>query len=340
MLALPCFIIFPVHFARLKGIFKTLWPIAAIGAFFALSDIWGGGPGFDAGEKAFRHLIALLFFLIAVMLVERPFDLFSKILPLIVCAASINVVVSSILFYLDNPFANRLRGFNDFQVSTLLAALYGWSFLISAFLFLKAPTSTKKALYGFQCFLLLFGILLTETKTPAISLFIAATYYAFSIGKKRLAAGALACLVAASIIPFLFKDVEAVRFITIIYRFELWKFLLSQLDSHWVLGWGKGAEQGWTIMGHYHNHSHNVYIGTLYFHGIVGLSLILAAVFTLYRRMAPDSNNILPLTLTTYMLATFLIDVQEVFVPPNVLWLLLWFPIAAMLGRRTSLDAF
>lgn len=336
IIAVPCLIIFPIHFARVKVVLQNLWPVVAIGAFFALSDIWGGGPGFEAGAKAFRHLFALLVFIMAIMLVEKPYDLFNKLLPLLVAAASINVILSSILFYADNPFSMRLHGFSEFRYSTILAALYGWSFLISAYLFLNVTSHSKKALYAFQCILLLGGILLTETKTPVIALSIAAIYYAFSLGKKRLAASAIVCLAIASVIPFLWKDVEAVRFITIIYRFELWKLLLSQLDSHWLLGWGKGAPQGWDIMGHHHDHSHNVYVGTLYFHGIVGLLMILAALFTLYRKAANDSNNILPLTLIAYMLSSFLVDIQELFVPPGILWLLLWFPVSTVLGRRVT----
>jgi O-antigen ligase len=281
-------------------------PSPAVLAWLALG-VWMGVSGFwalDTKAWLLAYLtfgqLFLLYALLALMIATKE-DIRA------LCTAIVVGGMSAAAFAIG-PF---IHGFNDKGRLTLpggnphdpvdpnqfaAALLLPFAILFATALWTKKPAALVFNISGLA--LIAITIVLTGSRAAMLSLVVLVVFMAFRSRHRILAFGLLA-LSAVAVVPFALKVQE--RFSSAISsggagREDIWKVALIALKQHWLFGAGFASfpaaydsavlQAPLQMYVGWHRAPHNLVIATSVELGIVGIALVILALFLEYRNMA------------------------------------------------------
>lgn len=110
-------------------------------------------------------------------------------------------------------------------------------------------------------------------------------------------------------------------------RFDIWAKGLRLAMQHPVIGTGFGHETSYeTDLGTWRS-THNLYIGTLVYHGIMGLIMFFIVWAQTFKKVF-DKNDLVWASIMIYATFFGLFEFHTLFMNLNPEWLVIWLPIA------------
>ncbi len=264
----------------------------------AVSAAWSPVPGYTL-SSSLGFFCCLLFALATTQLLEEREVLFGLALG---CAL---VVFPSLLVA---PFSNSLAGPSPGSTATLdrLAGTtdhpIGLAEACASAIFLAAFLLARRAAWRWLWWLLvvggLAGLVLSRSRMPAAAMLLAwviafcrqrgvLTYFAAASLAAAMAAGLVVyglgfdALVPRDVLRLMSRSGEAREVLTLSGRLDIWRSVLHKVaDAPWL---GHGFGSGNVVMRDFFrwhlNHAHNAYLQALLYLGVVGLGLLLAAIW-------------------------------------------------------------
>ncbi|TBU91617.1 O-antigen ligase domain-containing protein [Stutzerimonas kirkiae] len=121
-------------------------------------------------------------------------------------------------------------------------------------------------------------------------------------------------------------------------RDQIWLHWLNLLPGFWMSGAGAGAELSFTLKrGGDVTHAHSLYLQLWYEYGIVGIGLFLSLLASLLWKgwvCRADPVARLGLALLAFAMVAMVSDVYAIFHRPSPYWVVLWLPVAILLGVK------
>lgn len=307
----------------------------------------------DAGGKSYRRLFLLMFFVFSFGFFKWTDTQVRRFAIVIGSIGFFFALYSLAVHYWNGSLPKGYRkggltgsgmlGLAEFGNTIVAATHYAASFVFLFYLFF---TEQKNKL-GYVWFGMLF----------VVGVFVALTF---------ARAGWIVCLVGAFLIylqTFNFNSKRhkfvlmvflglAVYFITnflyyelyirgLTRRDEIWSAVLSGMESHWLTGYGllTSLEPVRLSSGQIVHNTHNVYLEILYQTGLFGLAayivVVLSAIIVLLKsRKLKDYNHGSMLALSALVAVSIVMttELNSWIHTPNVLWQLLWVPLAYALS--------
>lgn len=300
-------------------------------AINSLSMLWSDHVQ-DMVRTMQHSLYILLFFLITY---EFRAILLHKnlMLKLFSITSALSVIINGYLFYSHNPIEARF--YAEFGPTNTIdyAGILCIAVLFNYYLFTETPQKTTKAIYLTLGFISLLAVLLSQSRTPLIGLFIA--LFILSLNDKKHALFIIGSVIIASAIIVLFYP-ELISRDSVdgapTPRIFIWIYTMQEvIDNHPWLGFGYNH-----TFAHYfaprnitYNNPHSVYMSMLFYTGFVGALTFCALVI----KLATDAltqfrENKLPLSILVFSLIFCSTQGYLYIYHPREIWLLLWFPLA------------
>ncbi len=312
-------------------------------AWQAVSLLWS--PVFSGEEfmEILRKSLLILLFIAmtsAMLQSERYMKFFWWSFIFSAAAAAI----SSVLLFWYEPsqieqLTGRLVGIGRAENPIQAAALFGIALIGAGYFILRENNISKRAIL-IACWLsLLLAMLLTQSRGALLSAAIGHIVLLWQYGSGRrvlfysLFAALLLLGLTASWVDWagMFSRADS-------FRFLIWQHALADWIDKPVLGLGFRAPFFVTLpYGHEISQPHSIYVGALYYGGVVGLALLLSmfgyAGLKLWQNRSV-SSVVLFLALWINGVIFALVDFDLLVVSADVEWILFWFPVAgAMLHQ-------
>ncbi len=311
-------------------------------AYYALSAAWT--PQAYVSTEWFKPLvygILILMFCsaLAFMNLNSP-QLFDKMLTWLIYAAAFAALLSILNWYnySDGKFGTRLRGITRAHQSIQGAACFGLVFLLTLVKMHGPIPRLQKMLFALCAFVCFAFVVLAQTRGILVAM-AGGTLILFIVRreiKPLIYLLLLALLVIGLSFFWLDWSVLLERLSrSMPYRMEAWLTLFfKSLDAPWF-GHGALYTQVITISNSVLPHAHNVYLGTFFLSGLVGLCLysimVLCALYYAFMNRAHDTY-LFALIGVIFSGIAMLTDVGTVIIGISDLWFYLWFPIGIILS--------
>ncbi len=328
---------------RGKGL--TFVAIVVFVLYFSLSNFWGSKP--PRFSSTLTHGTYLFFYvLILGTLLENPR---SRHIALLSVVAGITVL-SVYTLITDYSLVLTLRQVslsNPGPTNVIdLAGYCGVGILLSCILMKEQ----KQPFYWIPIVILLFMMLLTQSRGPIISLFIAFlfTLHLKLLTRRNLAIGAGLIIVFAAIFFFtsagdlLVGRFEALRTQSGL-RLSIWQHTLQEMTSHWWLGRGFTFDLDFiNYSGEHITTTHSVYLGTLLKGGVLGLFTLViiiccGLVFAMGKYVKDKRHEA-----ALFIFALIFMSSQGMFIisNPRESWILFWLPLAVIISHSKPKNLF
>ena len=122
----------------------------------------------------------------------------------------------------------------------------------------------------------------------------------------------------------------------------MWKQLLVQIEKALWFGHGINADTRLVMPnGFVFIHPHSVYMGTLFYGGIVGLLLLLATLLSaIWQSFGPSTQkrNLVLASMILYGALTIVSNGNMLIHHPKPFWLFLWFPLSLIASTEMPND--
>jgi O-antigen ligase len=304
--------------------------------------------------KYFGYTLLILTFVVGFYVAADKLAWFLTAFMTVTVGAAVISSLFSIGFYffLDyQPLVeNRLYGLGRLSNPVISALSYGAVFCLCITAIATSKESGLRALIGCVAIILLLAILLTGTRGAWIGIF-AALLGTTLIRPWRNRSQLIASLCVVSIFPILIVTLlyfsgygDAIFKRSFSFRPEIWSSTLEAWKSGSLFfGSGLHSTIDLTIPPNKFMHPHSIYLSTLYYGGMLSLTLLLmffARILWLQLKQADTEYQALPLLV--FGLATLLFDGNRLIEKVNFLWLCLWLPVAIALvseGRANSRES-
>lgn len=317
-------------------------PAVLFGNFFilylTLSHFWVvGDPVFRTSKVLGMGLCTLLFFNISYYAIRQNYQ--RVFVPLVIVSAGIMVISSLIIFYGDNPFPTaRLRSVINEMHPIWVAQLLG----VALLLMLGEVTNQNHALWKLLCISLavisVVGILLTHSRSVLISLpvtlMLVMLVYGVRFSVFMLVIG------SACVFAYWYMDNEVFNKLMargLAGRDAIWTQQIERLDGNWLFGLGLSANDDVQFSSFRALHTHSIYVGVVYFGGIVGAALLLTFVGLAIGKaisIAEIRQHWLPYSMVLFGLVSFIVEGEKLVRLVGTEWFLFWFPIAYLLAVK------
>ncbi|WP_354691644.1 O-antigen ligase family protein [Phytobacter sp. RSE-02] len=332
-----------VQNCRGKGL--ILFAMIVFMIYFSLSNFWGSEP--PRFNSTLTHGTYLFFYvLILNTLLENPrsrhFAMLSVVAGITVLSVYTLITDYSLVLTLRQVSLSNPGPTNVID----LAGYCGVGILISAMLMKEQ----KQPLYWIPIVILLFMMLLTQSRGPIISLFIAFlfTLHLKLLTGRNLAIGAVLIIVFAALFFFTpAGDLLVGRFEALStqsgLRLSIWHHTLQEVSSHWWLGRGFTFDLDFiNYSGEHITTTHSVYLGTLLKGGIVGFFTLMMIIFCglafAIGKYVKDKRYETAL----FIFALIFMSSQGMFIisNPRESWILFWLPLAVVISHSKPKNLF
>jgi O-antigen ligase len=311
--------------------------VTALLAYFAVSILWSADA--DSSRKL-KYAVGIAtngMFIAAAVAFFRDGDerLLRAFLPAVLIAAAINLVLSFGIHLVEAGPTQRLEGWAETRNSVLGALVIS---LIFSLLLVRAACKGKAdwQLVALGLALLAF-IALTRSRSAMLTAAIAAAVALSYPGRRTvmmiIAAAALPAIVVLAAAPVRVWDTIA----------ELAERADSSRLAIWQAAWQEIVQR--PIFGHGlanvfpvaepFSHPHSLYLSSLYYGGIIGFLLLIALLASLAFRVLGrirGSAGLLFALLLAHVVLVGAFDLAQIFREVSEQWLLLWLPIAMIIG--------
>lgn len=298
----------------------------------------------DVGVAALAALGILLTMLFAVHVAETvPDDDIARLWTQFQLFAAFLAALLIALDVLADPVP-RLGGLGQVKNPIMAGVVFGAAWL-SALAFRKRLEAGVGRIATLAVLLVLAAfVVLTDSRGPMLGV-TAGTLALLALERRWLPVAALLAAAAALLALLLAGAFDQLPMIQRgdTYRLDIWSDAWTQIGDRPWLGHGALVEPrfystetqaGWKS-------THSLYLGTLFYTGIVGLAALLAVLGTTARSLAGRSLNDVDRALASLLFMGVTISFVEfhtLFTQLDPEWLLFWIPIALLMGRAITAD--
>jgi len=308
----------------------------------------------DLSKYGLRVLYILIFITVTIYLF-RSDPAFLKRLLTYLCSVAVIVGIGNALFYYSkDPSFSTLWGYGLLSSPSRAASQYGFVTIASIYLLLQQRTTKAQFLYSGMVLVNFSYVLLAQSRTTLIAL--AVTIFTWQLSAwlfhgveknsylKKLSV--LLVLLSAGISALIIGFPEFSKAIFhkqgLLFRIEMWKQLLVQIERAPWFGHGINADIRLVMPnGFIFVHPHSVYMGTLFYGGIVGLLILLATLLSaLWQGFSPlrQGRNLALASMILYGALAIISNGNMLIHRPKPFWLFLWFPVALVASTELSDD--
>ncbi|WP_242454897.1 O-antigen ligase family protein [Pseudomonas sp. MS19] len=241
------------------------------------------------------------------------------------------------------------RGFADLDHPIYAGLYYGVFSIVLTWFYLNFKLKHWQCVFLFVgLFSLLFYVLYTFSRgawfATAFSGFM---LLIFSWNKKSKILMTFGCLVIALSLFVFWSEIYNEQKIGVNGRQLIWGAWLDQLPTFWMWGNGAGSIFSFTFPGGMGkipagftvNQAHSLYLQLWYEYGVVGLILFLSLLVSLFRKAWACREQPLAklgAALLIFCMVAMVSEVHSIIMRPNPYWVVVWFPIAILLGIKKS----
>lgn len=236
-----------------------------------------------------------------------------------------------------------IEGVADFGNTIIAGMHYSFYFIVLFYLFLTEEKCTLVSLWLLLMAPIVLIIALTFARTAWLTCLVAGLAGIF-LTRDRKKAGRYLILLATGLYAFfhLFQHLD--------YEFKergvstrdiIWKQVVGKMDGHWLFGHGLLTKPGPIDTGlEVIKNAHNLYLEVMYQTGVTGLVLFVAVIAAALASLARSPQTmyakaLLPLLLG--VLASMFFDLNSFLNSPNLVWQLLWLPLALALSHQFNM---
>lgn len=253
---------------------------------------------------------------------------------------------------LDQPLSypavrwkSRLRelgwhGYAAFGHPIFAGQYYGVFAILLTWLFIRAKGAVwQSALFALGMVGLLAYVLLTFSRGAWFSVMASGLLLLllFSSARSRTLLG-LAVLAFSVATVLFWSEIRSEQRIGVSSRDLIWHDWWARVPEFWLQGAGAGAKFIFKFRhGLIVEHAHSLYLQLWYQYGIVGITLFVSLLGALLWkgwtcRAEPMAR--LGLVLLVFAMVAMVSDVYDIFVRPNMYWVMFWLPVGILLGVR------
>jgi O-antigen ligase len=259
----------------------------------------------------------------------------------IFCFAAVLVAVIAVILYMyDSVSVDRRLGVSGMTKNPVKAATV-FSVVLITFMVWRSRFSDLVGWRGLALFILpiIVLVLLTFSRGPLIGVALTATLGLVLAEQKKIAAVLICFILLLALLIFSggFDHFEIIKRADS-HRFEIWADAFEKITQKPIFGWGikdltkfaaSSGAPGWKS-------PHNVFVGTLFYGGFVGLGLFVLMIVMSYKTAIRlcKKNDIaqLALMLLTFGLIIGCFNARSVMVNTQSEWLTFWLPIGLLVG--------
>jgi len=317
-----------------------------LASYMCLTLLWSENAVFKDYVHYLRRPVYLFVFLsLTIELVLRYPKFIDHLFVFFFWVAAITGIVSILWFYSSHPFPRYRLMFLGDQVRNPIegASVYGMFALVCCFHFLnkKKPHAW---IYNGLCVAILFSAALTQSRGPWLALLITFPIGAVLTRDKKLLATVL-CVILIGVLMFFFVKGfkrSILRPRGVIERLEVWEQILERTEGSLFFGKGISADRTFILAnGTKVNHSHNIYIGTIFNGGLMGLFLMIILQglalwegFQCFLR----KNDFTYVALLLFAFICITTMNYRIISHPDVSWMYFWLPLALLAAKKLLND--
>ena len=322
--------------------------ITGLLTYFSLSALWADNGGLAAMLLYFGYSVLILSFVYSVLLLQMHYQEFLRFLVwFTVLAAVVSASYSVHLHYAFPEYQplleDRLVALGRLHNPVISALSYGMAIVMALHLLICGTNNNDRFFSGFCIVVLLVGVTLTYTRSVWIGVSVA-TLYAIALyfpGStwRRVAAAVLFLSVVVAIMLASFGWDELVKRSTS-FRPEIWGELINRtLKTNWLLGHGIIADSSVAHSSYEHgtfsfHHAHSMYVATLFYGGVIGLSGFLGFLAYLGLRLhqadGAEKRGLATMALI-YAVVVMFFDGDRFLAKVDYFWIVFWLPVAITL---------
>ena len=322
--------------------------ITGLLTYFSLSALWADNGGLAAMLLYFGYSVLILSFVYSVLLLQMHYQEFLRFLVwFTVLAAVVSASYSVHLHYAFPEYQplleDRLVALGRLHNPVISALSYGMAIVMALHLLICGTNNNDRFFSGFCIVVLLVGVTLTYTRSVWIgvsvtTLYAIALYFPGSTWR-RVAAAVLFLSVVVAIMLASFGWDELVKRSTS-FRPEIWGELINRtLKTNWLLGHGIIADSSVAHSSYEHgtfsfHHAHSMYVATLFYGGVIGLSGFLGFLVYLGLRLHQadgDEKRGLATMALIYAVVVMFFDGDRFLAKVDYFWIVFWLPVAITL---------
>jgi hypothetical protein len=318
-------------------------------AYLVLTGFWGVNVTFENVAVQIKHLLYVLAFITASIVVEVCYpEKRERLLPTMAGIAAVVFLVNTIWWYQSHSFpAERLFDIWGRMDNPIFAGcIAGMASLVLIDILQKKVGAGIRLAAGFAFTIHLTFIMLSQSRTALVALIPA--ILVLLIPHIRRHSRLLIITTALFLgMGFIFQDALIAGFNRGSVRMDIWRATLEKAVTH--LWWGQGYFCD-TFALHIEElnydapHAHSVYLATLRDGGVIGLALLVGAVsVATYQawRQSQAAKHYLTLSLMIYGLTAVFFDTDRLIDNPEESWIFFLYPLSRVIAHDlTQADRF
>lgn len=322
--------------------------VSAFLLFMCASVFWSEDPSLVG--KYLGYAILVFLFVQSLTLLNSKFPWFFKSFITLFCLAAAVSVAYSILLYHQIPYQTefdaRMYSLGGLHNPMIGGLSYGAALILGIAHCVNQTEKIKKLLMALVCLVIFVGVIYTGTRSAWVGvIFAVLTLIMFhpklSLTKKKIC---LALFILAFIVALLtlfqLGLTDALTKRSLSFRPEIWSEVMANMNgSALFFGHGLASNAAVEHLQYVFDHPHSIYLSTLFYGGIIGLSLFLTLSFWVLKNLIQNIQNpssIYALALLVFGLVSLLVDGNRLVRKIDFIWLLIWLPIALSFIRSPA----
>lgn len=307
--------------------------------YLAASGLWSQ----PASLMPLGHAVLLVGFVFGITITHRNLPrILTYTLDLLILAAAMSAAISVYLFHsIDvNPLdeKDRLYAFGRIYNPVISAVSYAIPLLFAVTRVIFEKSLVRRCLLVAASICLIYAIILTGTRSVWLGL-LGAPVAIILINpnlttRRRLTALAIVAAGAATLVAVAFAAGFGDNIVrrALSFRPEIWSAMLDRIQSgNWLLGHGIYTDSSVTWQHLTFDHAHSVYLATLFYGGVVGLTLFVTMIGSTLvdlRNSRFDERSAMAIGGFAFALVTLAIDGDRLVEKVDHLWIVFWLPLA------------
>jgi hypothetical protein len=347
LLVLPSLLLIPHWIKHYKKYSSPLLTMSLIfTGYMATTFFWSGVPLADWAFFFYKQVVFICLWLLVTTWVSQHYPklYFQAPVVLVVIGSLVGVISVAFYFYNHGLSFPRLRGLGILENSLVFAQAMGGVALVTYVFWLQEENRTKTILYavGFLCCGL--GVLLTQSRGPIAAMVLTVLIVSVLIGmnKKRLvlvlSLGVISAIFVVGVFPDLLEGlVREGRFFS--SRDLIWRKVLENSADHLWFGQGVVRFTDFDVTDRLSlQHSHNVFIDTIRFGGIVGVILLVVHLFVSFNGWTSNRQHYPIYAWLLFGCLCMLTNGKFLLVRPDWIWLCYWLPIGFICAAQNRAE--
>ncbi len=316
----------------------------ALSLYLATSSFWGANPGLATALDAYKQVIFILAWLSACIWIAGSYPSFYRALPKVIVWTGAATAVATTIIYLATaaPDFPRMPGLGANSNPLIAASSFGVVGVMAFTMGRQQYPDSPLNHYFWIALLALLAMALTQSRAPlafyGASLALVLCLYPLDRRQVLFKAGAIALILVTSLILYP-RSMELLweRGTSWSHRDEIWLHMFQRFLAAPIQGEGFQQDPGVMLpSGFYTEHSHNSWLATLRFGGLLGLGLALWHLATCFRGWRLNRDYI-PVYLWLFFGCLSALTTGGLFLAkPGWMWLFYWMPVGLIAGRTSA----